>query len=53
MANINHTFKFEKEQTLKIARELLYGPDVIEKLSKAKTSIELTKIMNSARKGLI
>jgi hypothetical protein len=38
---------------LKIAKELFYGPRVIEKLKKATSSEELSRIMNDARKGVI
>ena len=47
------SLRYEKENMLKIAKELFYGPRVIEKLKKATSSEELSRIMNNARKGVI
>ena len=45
--------KYEKENTIKIAKELFYNQDTIEKLKNAKSTGELSRIMNNARKGAI
>lgn len=45
--------KYEKQNMIKIAKELFYSPSVIEKLKKATSSEELSRIMNDARKGVI
>lgn len=44
-------FKTEKRQIIKAAKELCYKPEIIEALSKATTSHELTRIMIGARRG--
>lgn len=41
----------EKQQKIKIARELCYGKEVVDRLRQAKTSHELDRIMKSARLG--
>ena len=41
----------ERQQKIKIARELCYGDAVINRLKKATTSGELNRIMKSARLG--
>ena len=45
-------FSYVKKQTITAAIELCYNSKVIEKLKKAKTSDELTRIMHDARNGL-
>ena len=45
-------FNYDKKQTIIAAKELCYNSKVIEKLKKAKTSDELTRIMHDARNGL-
>ena len=45
-------FNHDKKQTIIAAKELCYNSKVIEKLKKAKTSDELTRIMHDARNGL-
>lgn len=47
------SLKYEKENTIKIAKELFYNQDTIEKLKNAKSTGELSRIMNDARKGVI
>ena len=44
-------FHNEKRDAITIAKELMYGPEVIEKLKKATTSEELTRILATARKS--
>lgn len=43
----------ECRELCKIARELCYSDTVISRLKKAKTSMEMSRIMNMARRGLI
>ena len=45
-------FNYDKKQAIIAAEELFYNSKVIEKLKKAKTSDELTRIMHDARNGL-
>jgi len=43
--------EYERTEKIKIARELCYGDEVINRLEKATTSGELNRIMKSARLG--
>ena len=42
-----------RQNSIKAARELLYGTNVIENLENAKTESEICRIMTSARKKRI
>lgn len=42
---------FYKKFALEIARELLYGDSVIEKIQKAKSDQEISYILSRARQG--
>lgn len=44
--------KAQRKEGIKIATELFYGEDVIEKIKKAKTKFEIEKILTTARKNL-
>lgn len=43
----------ECRELCKIARELCYSDNVISRLKNAKSSMEMSRIMNMARRGLI
>lgn len=48
--NYERSFKSIKKDRIKMARDLCYGPKVIQKLEAAENENELTKIMREARK---
>lgn len=39
----------EKREAMKAAKELGYGPEVVEQLRQAKTSFEIGRILKNAR----
>lgn len=41
----------EKEEMIEIAKDLKYGNETIDKIKKAKSSIEIENIMVSARRN--
>lgn len=45
-------FLVYKKKSIKIAKELLYKPDVIEALQEAKTEFEVSLIMEDARRKM-
>ena len=44
-------FELEKRKAIKLAKDLVYGEEVIEKLRKAKNESEMQQILTSARKA--
>lgn len=46
-------FKQVKKDRIKMARDLCYGPKIIQKLEAAENEAELTRIMRDARKEKI
>lgn len=53
MADITHDFKHIKKQKIKIAKELCYANEVIERLKNCNDIYELERIMTYARYNLI
>lgn len=49
----DRNFKVIKKDRIKMARDLCYGPKVIQKLEAAENENELTRIMRAARKEKI
>jgi len=41
-----------KKQALRAAKDFRYGSDVIEKIKRAKSDNEISRIMTTARQGL-
>ena len=46
---IDSGFSIFKRQSIRAAKDLLYGDEVVAKIKKAKTEEEITRIMNTAR----
>lgn len=44
-------FSKYRKSMMKAAKDLKYGPDVVEKIANAKTDTEITTIMTKARKS--
>ena len=45
-------FREYKRKALKAARELCYGDEVIKRIKNAKTDVEISRIMTSARRAM-
>lgn len=50
MARPKENFDFEKKQAMKIAKDLFYEAEVLEKIRNAKSSYEIERILIKARK---
>ena len=53
MNSFYDNFKKVQKQTIKAAKELLYSPEIIEKLNNAKSTNELANIMKTARGNML
>lgn len=44
--------KTYKNQSIRIARDLLYGESVVDRIKKAKSIIEVDRVLTTARKAM-